>query len=51
MKKIFTIAAMVFATAFFSQTGNVGINTSTPNANAVLDIVSQTKGFCLNVWP
>ncbi|NML69066.1 hypothetical protein HHL23_04580 [Chryseobacterium sp. RP-3-3] len=45
MKKFFTIAAMAFTAVSFAQTGNVGINTSTPNVNAVLDIVSTNKGL------
>ncbi|NML69067.1 hypothetical protein HHL23_04585 [Chryseobacterium sp. RP-3-3] len=36
---------MAFATVSFAQTGNVGINTPTPNANAALDIVSTNKGL------
>ncbi|NML69046.1 hypothetical protein HHL23_04470 [Chryseobacterium sp. RP-3-3] len=45
MKNIFTFTAVAFATISFAQTGNVGINTPTPNADAALDIVSTNKGL------
>jgi len=37
--------AVLFSTGAFAQTGSVGINTTTPNPSAVLDVVSTTKGL------
>jgi len=45
MKKIVTLLGLISYGAIFAQAGNVGINTATPNANAVLDVVSTNRGF------
>lgn len=37
--------AVLFSTGAFAQTGSVGINTTTPDPSAVLDVVSTTKGI------
>lgn len=37
--------AVLFSTGAFAQTGSVGINTTTPDPSAVLDVVSITKGI------
>ncbi|WP_185194854.1 hypothetical protein [Chryseobacterium antibioticum] len=44
-KNVLPAFALFLSTYAFSQTGNVGINTSTPNPNAVLDLFSATKGL------
>jgi len=45
MKKNILLAIGLISAQAYSQTGNVGINTSAPNANAALDIVSMDKGL------
>lgn len=45
MKKIVTLLGLISYGAFYAQTGNVGINTTTPNSNAALDIVSTNRGL------
>ena len=42
MRKILTLLFMVAAWLSFAQTGNVGVNTTTPDA--VLEVYSTTKG-------
>ncbi len=42
MKKIYLLLVIINYTSSFSQ--NVGINTTTPNINALLDVPSSTKG-------
>lgn len=39
------IATSATARVFVGSTGNVGIGTTSPNANAILDITSTTKAF------
>ena len=36
---------VLFSTGAFAQTGSVGINTTTPDPSAVLDVESTTKGL------
>ena len=45
MKKYFIAFSFLSGVFFFAQTGNVGINTSTPDTNAVLDVVSTHRGI------
>lgn len=45
MKKLITLLGIVSSGVLFAQTGNVGINTTTPDTNAVLDVVSTNRGF------
>lgn len=51
MKNLFSIImSLSFAfvsNAIFAQTGSVGIGTTTPDSNAVLDVHSETKGLLL----
>ena len=44
MKKLFTLFALSFGLSATAQT-NVGINTTTPNASAALDVTSTTQGL------
>lgn len=48
MKKLFTliVSATLFYTGSFAQT-NVGINTSTPDASAALDVSSTSQGMLI----
>ena len=45
MKKIFTLFYFLFAFAHFLFSQNVGIGTTTPNASAMLDVQSTSKGL------
>lgn len=47
MKKIISASYILLATAYFSfsQNNNVGIGTLTPDASAMLDVVSTSKGM------
>jgi hypothetical protein len=45
MKTIFILFYFLFAFAYFSFSQNVGIGTSTPNASAMLDVQSTSKGL------
>ena len=45
MKKIILLAALFCSLKSFSQNNNVGIGTLTPNASALLDVVSTSKGM------
>lgn len=49
MKRIlsFSIAAISFIGSAIGQTDNVGIGTSTPQANAILDVSSTDKGLLI----
>ena len=47
MKKSFILLAVFSSLSVFSQTGSVGINTEQPDASAVLDITSTTKGILI----
>jgi hypothetical protein len=44
---IFFTLLLLFSSFLFAQTGNVGIGTTTPNSNAIIDIKSNTKGVLL----
>ncbi len=46
IKKAFTFACLLFAVKFLAAQ-NVGIGTTTPNANALLDITSTNKGILI----
>ncbi|MBB4805553.1 hypothetical protein HNP38_000825 [Chryseobacterium defluvii] len=45
MRKLSISIAVLSGSFFLAQTGNVGINTSSPDSNAVLDVVSSDKGL------
>lgn len=45
MKKIYLIILLLISSKNFTQTGNVGINTTTPHSSSVLELNSDTKGF------
>lgn len=45
MKQLITLLAVLFAATTFAQ--NVGIGTTTPDANAQLDVSSTTKGILI----
>jgi hypothetical protein len=47
MKTIFTLCFVLIASIIFGQTNNVGIGTTTPNATAMLDVSSTTKGILI----
>jgi hypothetical protein len=47
MKTLIFFTLSLFSSFVFAQTGNVGIGTTTPNANAIIDIKSNTKGVLL----
>lgn len=50
MKKI-TFSVLFLALSFSAaHAQNVGINTTTPDASAVLDVTSTTKGFLMPSW-
>lgn len=46
MKSLFTVLAIFISSMLFSQ-NNVGIGTTTPDANAILDIQSNSKGILI----
>jgi hypothetical protein len=45
MKKICLIILNLFALALLARSQNIGIGTASPNASAMLDISSTTKGI------
>jgi uncharacterized protein (TIGR02145 family) len=45
LKTAMVALAVLFSAGAFAQTGSVGINTTTPDPSAVLDVVSITKGI------
>jgi hypothetical protein len=45
LKTAMVALAVLFSAGAFAQTGSVGINTTTPDPSAVLDVVSTTKGI------
>ncbi len=47
MKKFFTLCCLLTAQVTYCQTGSVGIGTTTPNANAALDITATGKGLLI----
>ena len=46
MKSLFTVLAIFISSMLFSQ-NNVGIGTTTPDTNAILDIQSNSKGILI----
>lgn len=47
MKKSFLLLVIFSSMSVFSQTGSVGINTTQPDASAILDITSTSKGLLI----
>ncbi len=47
MNRIYITLLMLGNSFLFAQTGNVGINTATPDASAVLDVNSVNKGLLI----
>lgn len=45
MKKLFTISLLTLLMGISSFAQNMGVNTTTPHATAMLDVVSNNKGF------
>ena len=43
--KVFLFVSLIFTSLFVLGQNNVGIGTKTPSPDAILDLVSKSKGF------
>jgi len=48
MKNLYIYITLVFSLSAFSQNGNVGIGTTSPDPSAALEMVSTTQGLLVN---